>query len=168
MSSSKPDKNISEIKKQLAECQREKKEYLEGWQRARADLINYKKLESERLSRFIKQANRDILKDLLVVLDNLSRLEKEVEHKYGQDAFFDGVVKTRKGFLDVLDDWGVVRIKTEGQDFDPKRHEAVAEVDDSDLEEGKIVEEVLSGYLLNGEVLRPAQVKVAGAKKEIK
>lgn len=166
MTPSKQEKNVSELKRKLAECQQEKQEYLEGWQRARAELINYKKSETERLSRFTQQANREVLRDFLVVLDDLFRLEKEVERKYGQDAFFDGVVKTRKEFLDVLEKWGVSRIETEGRDFDPEKHEAVASVNDSTLEEGKIVEEVLSGYLLKEEVLRPAQVKVAGAKLE--
>lgn len=163
MSSLKPDNKLSNLNQELAQCQRERQEYLDGWRRARAELLNYKKMEAERLSSFSRQSNREILRDLLVVLDNLDRMEREVERRYGRNVFFEGVAKTRKEFLDVLSDWGVSRMKTEGQEFDPEKHEAVASINDSGLAEGRIVEEILAGYLFNEEVLRPAKVKVAGA-----
>lgn len=163
MSSLKPDNKSSDLNQELIKCQEERQEYLDGWRRARAEFLNYKKMEAERLSSFSRQANREILRDLLVVLDNLDRMEREVERRYGRDAFFEGVAKTRKEFLDVLSDWGVSRIETENQEFDPAKHEAIASIDDSGLKEGQIIEEILAGYLFNQEVLRPAKVKVAGA-----
>ena len=64
-------------------------------------------------------------------------------------------------FVEVLTRFGVQREKTEGEFFDPARHDAVERVETNEVCEGTIVGEVLPGYVLNGRVIRPAKVRVA-------
>jgi len=76
-------------------------------------------------------------------------------------AVMDGIQLVQKEFHRILEDNGVQKIKTENEQFDPNLHEAVSVVETDDHPDGMIVEEVRAGYLLNGRLLRPAQVRVA-------
>lgn len=166
MDSEHKTKTSAELKKKLSDCLREKQEYLEGWQRSRAEFVNYKKAELERNNDFIKQANKDILIDLLDVLDDMERLEQEIDLEDEDDVVFDGFKKIKRKFLNLFEKWGVVRIETVDHDFDPEKHEAVERVFMEKIPEGLIIEEVSAGYLLNGKTLRPARVKVTSLKKK--
>ena len=117
--------------------------------RALADYQNLeKRVESEKSER-IKVSNKDLLLKLLPGLDSLSLAEKHT-----QDG---GVKLSIKHFLDILETEGVKKIETVGKDFDPNFMEAVTTTKGED---GKVVEEVRSGYTLFDQVLRPAQVVV--------
>lgn len=151
------------INEQLADCLKEKEEYLKGWQRERADFINYKKDESERIDRMSQLANREILLDLLVVLDNIERLKKEIG-KYDKGALYEGSIKIQTECMHILKKYGVRRMVVQQKQFDPEEHEAVEVIQSDEEQEGIILEEVLAGYWLHKEVLRPARVKIAGTK----
>lgn len=133
-------------------------EYLAGWQRAKADLSNYKKEEAKRLEEVAKFSNEVLIRDLLTVLDSfdlgIAALEKESKAEKG-------IYLIRTQLEDALKKFGLARlIVSVGQEFDPALHEAIAVVD-SDKSSGKIVEEVERGYTLHGKLIRPARVKVA-------
>lgn len=145
---------------ELLGCQKEKEEYLDGWKRAKADLINYKKDEAKRFESVIKFANESLVKDLILVLDSfdlaLSALQNEADAKKEK-----GLYLIRQQLEDILKLSGLERIIISvGQPFDPSLQEAVSEVE-SDKTSGTIIEEVERGYLLNGKLIRPARVKVA-------
>lgn len=145
---------------ELLKCQKEKEEYLDGWKRAKADLINYKKDEAKRFESVIKFANESLVKDLILVLDSfdlaLSALQNEADAKKEK-----GLYLIRQQLEDILKLSGLERIIISvGQPFDPSLQEAVSEVE-SDKTSGTIIEEVERGYLLNGKLIRPARVKVA-------
>lgn len=143
---------------ELSKRQKEREEYLDGWKRAKAELLNYKKEETQRFEAVIKLANEGLINDLLGVLDSfdlgLAALEKEgLAQK--------GTYLIRSQLEDILKSYGLERITVLiDQVFDPTRQEAIVEVE-SDKPAGTVIEEVGKGYLLNGRVIRPARVKVA-------
>jgi molecular chaperone GrpE len=155
----KPEEKSEEID-ELAKCRKEREEYLEGWKRAKADLINYKKDEAKRFEAVIKFSNEALVRDLVNVLDSfdlaLVSLEAQADPKTQK-----GLYLIRAQLEDILKQNGLERIIISvGQPFDPALQEAVAEVE-SDKPSGTVIEEVERGYLLNGKLIRPARVKVA-------
>jgi len=149
------------IEKQLLECQKLNEEYLNGWKRAKADFLNYKKGEAERIGEFVKQENEKFILKLLPVLDNLYIAEKELPKELKNNQWVEGVLKTKNHILDFLRSQGVEEIQSLGKKFDPNFHEAVDEIEKKGVEAETVVEEVKKGYLFHGRVIRPAKVKVA-------
>ena len=149
-----------EIKKEgeLSKHQKERDEYLDGWKRAKAELLNYKKDEARRFEAVLKFANESLVKELLTVLDSFDLAI----------ASFEKDSKTQKGLFliksqleDILKRNGLERIKVEiGQPFNPEFHEAIVKIE-SNQPANIIVEEIEAGYILNGKVIRPARIKIA-------
>ena len=120
-----------EVKNELGECQKQRDEYLAGWQRARADLLNYKKEEIERIGELIKYVGEEIILKILPILDNFELAEKNSS----------GFSQIKIQLKDLLKSYGVEEIKSEGK-FDPQIHEVVGE--------SEKFEEVQKGYTING------------------
>jgi len=154
-------KEIEELKKKLEETEKLKNEYLAGWQRARADLINYKKEEMERVGGLMKVAQEGLIIELLPILDNFDIAEKNIPNELKDNETIKGFLQIKQQILDFLKKKGVEEIKSIGEKFDPLYHEVVGEVDTDEVETGVIVEEIQKGYKIEGRVLRPAKVKVA-------
>ena len=154
-------KEIEELKKKLQETEKLKNEYLAGWQRARADLINYKKEEMERVGSFIKIAQEGLIFEFLPILDNFDIAVKKIPEKLKEDENIKGLLQIRQQILDFLRKKGVEEIKSVGEKFDPALHEVVEEIETDEFETGTIIEEIQKGYKIEGRVLRPAKVKVA-------
>jgi len=141
-----------------AKTSKERDEYLEGWKRAKADLINYKKEEARRFESIIKFSNEALLKDLLIILDSF---DLAISSSNEDSKTQKGLVLIKGQLEDVLRKSGLEKIKVEiGDNFNPELHEAFAKVE-SEQEPDTIVEEVESGFILNGKVVRPTKVKVA-------
>ena len=70
--------DTQEIQKKLENAEKQAQEYLAGWQRARADFLNYKKEEMERIGEFLKYANEEFILKLLPILDNFTEAEKSI------------------------------------------------------------------------------------------
>ena len=153
--------DIKDIKKQLEECQKTRDEYLNGWKRARADFLNYKKEEAERVKELIKYANEKFILKLLPILDNIEIAEKKIPKGFKGDPWVEGVLKIKIQILDFLKNQGVKEITCLGEKFNPNFHEVALEAKKPGTEPGIIIEEIKKGYLLNGKVLRPAKVKVS-------
>ena len=144
---------IEELKQKLEECEQEKEEFLAGWKRSRADLVNYKKGEQERLKKAGQKARREMILKFLPVLDSFDRAEEN------SDELSEGLQQIRKELQSILSQEEVERIDTDCK-FDPALHEAVEQVS-TEKEEGMIVEEIKAGYKHQGQVIRAAKVKVA-------
>ncbi len=147
---------MEELKKEEQPSDLENKcnEYLNGWRRAQADLANYKKDEAKRFEDLIKFSNEKLILDLLNVLDSFELSLSSRSETTGSDPIFtqlSSLLKSR----------GLEKNKVEiGTPFDPNFHEAIINID-SELLSGSVVQELKSGYLLNGKVIRPSQVSVA-------
>lgn len=134
-------------------------EYLSGWKRAKADLANYQKDESKRFEEVIKFANKDFVKDIIVVLDSFDLAIASLGDKAEK-----GFMMIRAQLADNLKKNGLEQIKiASGDDFDPARHEALLAIE-SEYPPGSVVEEVERGYVLHGRVVRPARVKISKEK----
>ena len=147
---------IKKLKAELTECRKLQKEYLEGWQRAKADYINYKKDESKRFSEISQAGIWHVIKECIMVLDSFNLAMK---HDM-PETVRQGMLMIQSQLEDIFKRHGFEEMKTLGKKFDPQFHESVEEIE-SDKELGIIIEEVQRGYLLNGAVIRPARVKIA-------
>ncbi|MCX5994808.1 MAG: nucleotide exchange factor GrpE [Chloroflexi bacterium] len=146
---------IESVKKALAEEKSEK--YLANWQRAQADLINYKRRSEQERAEVVNYANSTLILDMLPVLDDLERALGNVPDELAESPWIDGIRHIYRKLQAVLDAQGVSVIEAEGKDFDPNFHEAVMSVEG---EEGKVIEETQKGYKLRNRVIRPTKVKV--------
>ena len=168
MDNGKNKPNIGGFEKQLEECQKKKDEYLAGWQRERADFLNYKKEEMERIGGILKYAGEGLILKILPILDNFDLIARQnflSENLSGQekeriDKIIQGFVQIKIQFQDFLKNLGVEEIKSVGEKFDPNFQEVTEEVETKDKESGIVVEEERKGYKLHGKVIRPARVKV--------
>ncbi len=131
---------------ELEKLQKQAEEYLNGWKRAQADFVNYKKDEAKRLEEFVKFANVSLVMEVIELLDDLETAAKEIKNV--------GLDQVIKKFQELLKKYEVERIKTDGN-FDPALHEAVSTEDGGDK-----IEEVRAGYTMQGRVIRPTRVKV--------
>ena len=130
-------------------------EYLNGWKRSQADFINYKKDEIKRFEEVLKFGNEVLIRDILPVLDSLNLASAAEASREG------GLSSIKRQLEDILRKNGVEEIVVKiGDQFDPKFHEAIVEVeDDLTLKSGQVAEEVEKGYTLHGKLIRPAKIK---------
>jgi len=152
--------NFEALKKELQEFQKQKDEYLAGWQRSRADFLNYKKEEIERIEEILKYGGEEFILKILPILDNFDLVEKKLPEDLKNNDSIKGLLQIKTQILDFLRIQGVEEIKTIGEKFDPNFHEAAEQVELKDKDSGIIVEEVQKGYKINGRLLKPAKVKV--------
>ena len=154
-------KELEELKKKLEEYQKKRDEYLAGWQRARADFLNYKKEEMERIKEILKYGNENLISKILPILDNFEKAEKEIPDDKKNNQFLAGILQIKTQFQDFLKNQGIEEIKTVDKKFDPNFQEVVQEVEKSEVEPGIVIEETQKGYTIHGKVLRPAKVKIS-------
>lgn len=142
----------------LAACEKLRDEYLDGWKRAKADLVNYRKAEAERVEMLLKFSNERLMQELITVLDSF---DLGLAVLSPSDPATQGVHHIRTQLEDALKRHGLERLPcTPGDPFDPMRHEAVTEVTAREPA-GTVVTEVERGYLLGGKVIRPTRVVIS-------
>lgn len=157
----KKDEIIEDLKKSLAEKEKNIAELKEKILYLQADFENYKKLKQKEKQEILKYGNETLIKELLPVIDNLERALDHAQKSNDLKGIEEGVRITLNEFLRILEKAGVTRIESVGQKFDPNFHEAFTEEERLDCEPGTVVCEFQKGYLLNGRLLRPAMVSVA-------
>ena len=153
---------LQEIRQQLEKKESEAKENYDRFLRQVAELENFKKRMAREKGEAIRYANENLMKDLLPVLDNLERAVDHAQEGGGNGKpLLEGVEMVLKGFLDVLNKYGVTQIPAKGESFDPEKHEAIARVESEAYEPNTVVEEHHKGYYLLDRLLRPSLVSVA-------
>jgi molecular chaperone GrpE len=158
MSKDKSDKHKKD-EQSLEELQQQIEELTEALSRERADSINLRRRADEEKSRMGDFYKANVVRKFLPALDNLERALKHAPKNLKNHDYVKGVQGVVKQFEKVLSDLGVKKIKSEGEKFDPKYHEAVGmEEGDGDVE--VVAEELQAGYTLGDEVVRHAFVKV--------
>ncbi|MEP7290914.1 MAG: nucleotide exchange factor GrpE [Chloroflexota bacterium] len=136
-------------------------EYLEGWQRARAEFANYKKRVEREMKDSQSSAAGNVLRDILPAIDDFERAMSHVPENLQGDSWVGGVGMILRKFNKVLDDYDVTVIDPTGEPFDPNRHEAIGTEDSDEFEAGHVTTTMQKGYVLGDRVLRPALVRVA-------
>lgn len=156
------ENKIRKLKEKLNILQKEKNEYLVGWQNERADFINYKKEEEERIKRKELQTKGELLLELIKIFDNFERaslnLPSSLQKTSPELKWVEGVLKIKDQLKDFLKSQGVEEVNAgKGDKFNPQFCEAM-EVTDG--EDGEIIEVLEKGYFLEKKLLRSAKVKV--------
>ena len=148
---------------ELTQCKTKADEYLNGWQRAKADFINYKNDEAKHLEDTARFMARSLMQDLFPLLDSFELALKHfgAEKTSVESEQEKGMLMIRSQLMDILKKRGLEVIAiTSGELFNPEKHEALGEVE-ADVPSGTIAEEIQKGYILQGRVIRPARVRIA-------
>ena len=148
------------VEDKAAALEAELKEKSDRILRLQADFENFRRRTAKEKEELATVITQNILGDLLPLLDNFERA-MAVEQTDGE-AFQKGVEMIFTQLREVLDKHGLQSIEAEGQTFDPKFHQAVMRVEDSDAPDGTITQVLQKGYQAKGRVIRPAMVQVAG------
>jgi molecular chaperone GrpE len=139
-------------------------EYLTALQRERAEFLNYKRRTAEERERDLGLAAEGLIRKVLALADDFDRAIEARPESIATDPWFDGVAAIDRKLRTLLESEGVSPIDaTPGTPFDPREHDAIANVPGTGRPEGEIVEQVRRGYRLRDRVLRPALVAVAAA-----
>jgi len=151
--------------KEFEKLKREKDEYLKGWQKERANFINYKKNEKERFKEVIRFSNERILKSLVAVLDGfdlaIESFLKQGKDKKENDDYLKGIYLIKSQLKDILSKEGVDEIKVKiGEKLNPAFHEVVAMAENKEFAPNTIIKILEKGYILNDKVIRPCRVIV--------
>ena len=158
------DARIAELEAQLTQARQEAAENWNKYLRERADLDNFRKRQERVLADRVQNQKKALIHKLLGVMDNVERALV-----YQDTLDRQGLQQALRMFhwqmSEVMRGEGLNPVPTVGETFNPYVHEAVEAVADSDKPEGTIVEEVLKGYTLGDETLRPARVKVSMGNK---
>jgi len=149
------------LQQELDEARSQASEYLDGWQRARAEFANYKKRVEREQAQAYQAAAGNIIKRYLGILDDLERALKNRPSDNEGAAWADGIDLVYRKFQSILESEGVKPMEADGQCFDPNLHEAISSEESDQHESGEIIEVLQQGYLLGDRVLRPAVVRVA-------
>jgi molecular chaperone GrpE len=128
------------------------------FKRARADLENYRKRSEREVERRVGEARDAINREWLEAVDSVERALRLGEP---ENPMFEGLRRVLEQMEAVLDRYGIERVGTVGEAFDPERHEAVGVVDTDEHADRSVIEVARSGYAAGDRVLRPAQVIVA-------
>ena len=126
-----------------------------------AEFDNYRKRIAREQESLVAFGNERILLAILPFLDNLERAVSQSQAIENAEALLSGVRMTYEQVLGELRKFGLEQISSVGEPFDPNLHEAIARVAWEGKPEGTVLAESRKGYLLNGRLLRPAQVSVA-------
>lgn len=145
----------------LEESQAKANEYLDGWQRARAEFANYKKRVDREQALVYQTTAGNIIKRYLEIMDDLERALKNHPAEGDGAAWAEGIDLIYRKLQALLEAEGVKPMPADGQFFDPNLHEAISHEAAPALESGQIIEVVKQGYMLGDRVLRPAWVRVA-------
>lgn len=125
-----------------------------------AEFENYRKRTMKEKADWIKSSNEGILLSICDIMDNFERAMGQMKENHHDDPFIKGIIQIKQQLDNLLVKEHVEKIETEGADFDPAIHEALAHIP-SDLEENKIVAVIQNGYKLYDKVIRTARVAVS-------
>ena len=151
-------------KSSVAQLQKQVHELTEALQRERADSVNLRRRVDEERSQLGAFYKAMVVRQLLPAVDNLERALMHIPKNLKNHDYVKGVKGVAKQFEQCFKQLGVERIKTIGQKFDPRYHEAIS-VEDAGGQVEVVCEELQPGYKLGDEIIRHATVKVRMEKK---
>jgi molecular chaperone GrpE len=155
------DDPLATLQSELEKAQAQAAEYLDGWQRARAEFANLKKrVEAERVE-VRSRSNEKLLLKILPVVDDFERAFQELPPEMEDAAWVNGITMIMNKLQNILESENVALLEAAGKPFDPQWHQAMMQEETEDYPDGTCIEEMQRGYRLGDRVLRPAMVKVA-------
>lgn len=154
-----PDR-IEELEEELEEKQETIQDLKDRIRHLKADFENYKKRQGKKTEEKVKKAKGNLITEVVPIYDNLDRAFKSFEKNDDKESFIEGIEKIYAQFDEFLSKLDVELIKTEGEKFDPNKHEALMRVESDKHEHNEITEEFERGYRYKNEILKPSKVKV--------
>lgn len=155
-------KTLKKLRADLKVAKKEKEEYLTGWQKERAEFMNYKKQEDDRKAMISESLRERILNRFLGVVDsfNMAFANREAWEKVDA-GWRKGVEYIYAQMQSVFEEYGVKSFGAVGDAFDPNIHESIEMVETSEKDQDhKIAIVIQQGYKLGDRVIRPARVNV--------
>ena len=154
--------DVETLKQALAEAKEKAEANLAGWQRAQADLTNYKQRSKQEMEEVSQFANTTLMLSLLPILDDLERAFAAIPPRLVKADWVDGIRLIERKLRASLEAQGLSQIKALGEPFDPYLHEAVRQAKGK---EGVVVEELQTGYKFRNRVIRPTKVVVGNGEE---
>jgi molecular chaperone GrpE len=149
------DAEIESLKQEISDL---KDQYL----RKQADMDNFRKRLLREKEDGIAYANKQLLEDLITIIDNFERAIQSSESAKDFESFHDGIVMIEKEFVGMLErKWHLTRFESVGEEFDPMKHEAMMMEDSTEHDVQVVLQDFQKGYMLKDQVIRAAKVKVA-------
>ena len=152
---------IEQLQSEIDETRAKADEYLDGWQRARAEFANYKKRVEREQAQAYQNASGNVIKRYLDVVDDLELALKNRPADDEGASWSNGIELIYQKLLTIMENEGVTPMQADGSFFDPNLHEAVTSEPSEEFDSGQIIEVLKQGYMLGERVLRPAMVRVA-------
>jgi molecular chaperone GrpE len=151
---------LKKVRTELAESNKEKQANLDGWQRSKADLVNFRREAQQSTERAVARTKEGLIEDMIPVLDSFDMAMGGTSWENVDSVWRGGVEQIRNQLLDVLVRNGVQRYGAAGEQFDHNLHEAVQELDEGESTSNSIIRVLRYGYRNTDHVIRPAQVIV--------
>ncbi len=155
------EEQVTALKTALEEMDKKAEEYLDGWQRARAEFANYKKRILRENIDIRQVARGEVIKLYLDIADDLERALQEKPEVGDGETWAEGIEIIFQKLRARLEVEGIKPMNPIGEEFDPNIHEALMKEESEEYESGQITEVIQEGYWLGDKVLRPALVRVA-------
>ncbi|MCR4323015.1 MAG: nucleotide exchange factor GrpE [Candidatus Azambacteria bacterium] len=154
---------VAMLREKLAQSEKEREEFLDLSRRMKADLANVKKDQEKAMAGYVQLAITESLLKFFPVIDSFDLAVKHLPKDLEENAWAKGIISIKKQLDGVLKDMGVTSVPTVGEPFSPDMHDAI-EHEESDKDDGIILEEYQRGYMVKGKVIRPATVKISQKK----
>ncbi len=153
---------VEESQQRIKELEQENSELKAQYLRKQAEFENFRKRMQKEKQESIKYANNNLLQDLVGIIDDFERAIKSSEESKDFESFHSGIQLIERQLVSMLENkYGLKRMESEGEEFDPQKHEAIAMVESPDHDVQTVVEDYQKGYMINDRVLRHAKVRVA-------
>jgi len=153
--------DVPALLQELEETRAKADEYLDGWQRARAEFTNYKKRVEREQAQIYQTVTGNIIKQYIEIADDLERALSNKPQGSDGAEWANGVELIYRKLLAILQNEGVEQMDAQGQVFDPNLHEAITSEESEAYKSGEIIEVLQPGFMIGNRVLRPATVRVA-------
>ena len=153
--------DLDALRQELGEARAKEAEYLDGWQRARAELSNARKRFQREQQQAYANAKADLLVRLLPIVDDFERAFETLPEDMAGETWIEGVKLVQRKAQGLLEQEGVAPIEAAGQEFDPSLHQAVTHEPSEEVSEGHVIAEMQRGDTIGDRVLRPCMVRVS-------
>ena len=157
------EEDIDSLKTELKQSQEEAQKYKDLYLRLLADVENMRKRAVREREEYIQFAALPLIKKILSVIDDLERALQMSGEAQNGEALYKGVEMINGSLHELIKAEGVEAIPALGKPFDPEYHQPLTVEPSTEYEENTVIEEMQTGYIMKGRVIRPSLVKVSQA-----
>jgi molecular chaperone GrpE len=155
------EQKIKQLEEQLAAEQQKSQDYLTKLKYLQADFENYRRRSEKQVQDAVTRSNETLVCSLIGVIDDFENAIIAGETTENKDALLEGIKMVHKKLDCLLANEGLERLECVGKQFDPIKHEVLAQIPTNDHESGTVIEEARKGFVFKGKVLRPSVVTIA-------